>query len=206
MIKIFFLFFLIPASMFLLNSCGKNYTPEEEAYINKINQLRKLKDEDFKSSLYSPFNQDVKAHYAPLKYFDVDPDLKFTSKLFEYESKDTIQVLGTKGEARKAVRYGYLKFTFDKKEYTLNVYKGWSDDGQEYFSIWFTDKTTGEETYGVGRYLDFELSPSKEFTYTIDFNLAYNPYCAYSSTYSCAVPTKEDYLDIEIKAGEKNFH
>ena len=71
--------------MFLLNSCGKNYTPEEEAYINEINQLRKLKDEDFKSSLYSPFNQDVKAHYAPLKYFDVDPDLKFTSKLFEYE-------------------------------------------------------------------------------------------------------------------------
>jgi len=192
--------------MFLLNSCGKNYTPEEEAYINEINEFRKLKDEDFKTSLYSPFNQDVKAHYAPLKYFDVDPELKFTSRLFEYGSKDTIKVLGTKGEERKAVRYGYLKFTFDRKEYRVNVYKGWSEDGQEYFSIWFTDKTTGEETYGVGRYLDFELSPSKEFTYTIDFNLAYNPYCAYSATYSCAVPTKDDYLDIGINAGEKKFH
>lgn len=192
--------------MFLLNSCGKNYTPEEEAYIKEINELRKLKDEDFKTSLYSPFNQDVKAHYAPLKYFDVDPELKFTSRLFEYGSKDTIKVLGTKGEERKAVRYGYLKFTFDRKEYRVNVYKGWSEDGQEYFSIWFTDKTTGEETYEVGRYLDFELSPSKEFTYTIDFNLAYNPYCAYSATYSCAVPTKDDYLDIGINAGEKKFH
>lgn len=192
--------------MFLLNACGKNYTPEEEAYIKELNELRKAKDEEFKSSLYSPFNQDVKVHFAPLKYFDVDPAFKFKSKLFEFDSKDTIKVLGTKGEERKAVRYGFLKFIFDRKEYKVNVYKGWTEDGQEYYSIWFTDKTTGQETYGVGRYLDFELSPSKEFTYTIDFNLAYNPYCAYSAAYSCAVPTKEDYLDFEIKAGEKNFH
>jgi uncharacterized protein (DUF1684 family) len=206
MIRIFFLTCLIPSLLFLLNSCDKNYTPEEEAYIKEINELRKAKDEDFKSSLYSPFNQDVKAHFAPLKYFDVDPSFKFKSKLYEYISKDTVKVSGTKGEERKAVRYGYLKFIYEEKEFKVNVYKGWSEDGQEYFSIWFTDKTTGEETYGVGRYLDFELSPLKEFTYTIDFNLAYNPYCAYSATYSCAVPTKEDYLDIEIKAGEKNFH
>lgn len=203
--KIFFICFSF-ASIILVNSCGKNYTPAEEAYIKEINEIRKQKDEEFKSSLYSPFNQDVNANFTPLKYFDVDPAFKFKSKLYEYESKDTVKVLGTKGEERKAVRYGYLKFMYDETEYKVNVYKGWSDNGQEYFSIWFTDKTTGEETYGVGRYLDFELSPSKEFTYTIDFNLAYNPYCAYSATYSCAIPTKEDHLDIEINAGEKNFH
>ena len=75
-----------------------------------------------------------------------------------------------------------------------------------YYSIWFTDKTTGEVTYGVGRYIDFEIHPDKDFNYTVDFNLAYNPYCAYSPEYSCAIPTKEDYIDLAIEAGEKNFH
>ncbi len=71
---------------------------------------------------------------------------------------------------------------------------------------WFTDKTTGNETYPVGRYLDFELNNDPEFIYKLDFNRAYNPYCAYSDLYTCAIPTKEDYLDFEIKAGEKTFH
>jgi uncharacterized protein (DUF1684 family) len=76
----------------------------------------------------------------------------------------------------------------------------------KYYSIWFTDKTTNEESYGVGRYVDFELNMNSDFIYTVDFNYAYNPYCAYSSEYSCAIPTKEDYLDIAIEAGEKKFH
>jgi uncharacterized protein (DUF1684 family) len=86
------------------------------------------------------------------------------------------------------------------------VYKGFSKSNDVYFSIWFTDLTTGEESYGVGRYLDFELNSDKDFIYTIDFNLAYNPYCAYSSEYTCAIPTKEDYVDSEIEAGEKKYH
>src|SRR3972149_1491942 len=60
--------------------------------------------------------------------------------------------------------------------------------------------------FGVGRYLDFELNADKDFLYTIDFNLAYNPYCAYSADYTCAIPTKEDYVDLKIEAGEKKYH
>jgi hypothetical protein len=78
--------------------------------------------------------------------------------------------------------------------------------GEPYYSIWFTDKTTGKDTYGVGRYLDFELKDDPEFIYTIDFNRAYNPYCAYSSLFTCPIPRAEDYIDMEIEAGEKNFH
>ncbi len=58
----------------------------------------------------------------------------------------------------------------------------------------------------MGRYIDFDLDSDSGHIYTIDFNLAYNPYCAYSSRYSCAIPTKEDYLDIAVEAGEKSFH
>ena len=130
----------------------------------------------------------------------------FKSKLNEYPQKDTITVYGTKGEARKAVKFGYVIFNFKNKQYRLNIYKGTSSDGEEYYSIWFTDKTTGGETYGVGRYIDFDINPDSNYVYTIDFNLAYNPYCAYSSKYSCAIPTKEDYIDLAVTAGEKKFH
>jgi uncharacterized protein (DUF1684 family) len=104
------------------------------------------------------------------------------------------------------VRHGYFIFNYQDKEVKLNVYEGRSRDGEKYHSIWFTDKTTNEESYGVGRYLNFTKNDDPEYIYEIDFNKAYNPYCAYSKEYSCAIPTKEDYLDIAVTAGEKKFH
>jgi uncharacterized protein (DUF1684 family) len=184
----------------------KSYTPAEREYINKIEKQRLEKDMEMKNDPDSPFNQDPNAHFAPLKYFDVDPEFIFKSKLFEYNPKDTIKIYGTKGEERKVVKYGYVTITYKEKKYNVNVYKGKTKKGQEYYSIWFTDKTTNKESYGVGRYLDFEKMDDSNYVYTIDFNLAYNPYCSYSAKYSCAVPTKEDYLNIAVEAGEKKFH
>jgi uncharacterized protein len=187
-------------------SCSKNYTPEQRLYISSIETLREAKNISFKNDADSPFNHKSKIHFEPLKYYDIDPDFVFHSKLYQYPVKDTIKVFGTKGEERKAVRFGYVSFNYDKKDFKINVYKGNTKSGQEYYSIWFTDKTTGDETYGVGRYLDFEYNPNPDFLYTIDFNLAYNPYCAYSPEYSCAVPLKEDHIDLFVKTGEKKFH
>jgi len=203
--KKFNLLLLLIAAI-VLSSCGKKYTEEEKTYIASIEKSRHEKDSVFKNSEESPFNHKSKVHFEPLKYYEVDPTYVFKSKLTEYEKKDTIVVFGTKGEERKALRYGFVAFKFDSKDVKLNVYKGFTKGGFEYYSIWFTDKTTSEETYGVGRYLDFKLSTDNNFLYTIDFNLAYNPYCAYSPEYSCAVPTKEDHIDISIKAGEKKYH
>ena len=185
---------------------GKRYTPAEREYINKIEKQRLKKDMEMKNDPDSPFNQDPNAHYAPLKYFDVNPDFVFKSKLFGYQPKDTIKIYGTKGEERKVVKFGYVIITYKGKKHKINVYQGKTRIGQEYYSIWFTDKTTNKESYGVGRYLDFEKMSDSNYVYTIDFNLAYNPYCSYSAKYSCAVPTKEDYLDIAVTAGEKKFH
>lgn len=189
----------------LVTSCGKKYTEEQKAYIASIEKMRQEKDNEFETSEESPFNHKSKVHFEPLKYYDADPAWVFKSKLTQYEKKDTITVFGTKGEERKAVRYGYVTFRHDNKDYKLNVYKGFSGD-TEYYSIWFTDQTTGEETYGVGRYLDFELNPDSNYVYTIDFNQAYNPYCAYNPSYTCAVPTKEDHLNMAIESGEKRWH
>ncbi len=197
---------LLILSSLLCFSCGRNYTTEEKKYISEIEQQRKEKDNYMKNDPGSPFNVDSKAHFENLKYYDVDPDYVFKSKLYEYKNQDTVKIFGTKGEERKAVRIGYEKINFKEGEKNVNVYKSTSKNGEVYYSIWFTDKTTGDETYGVGRYLDFDFNPDKDFIYTIDFNLAYNPYCSYSSKYSCAIPTKEDHIDVAIKAGEKRFH
>jgi uncharacterized protein len=198
--------FIIFVVSVLLLSCSENHSPEYQSYLNEVKESRIEKDNYMRDNPSSPFNQDERADFSPLNYYPVDKNFIFKSRLYEFENKDTVIVLGTRGEERKTVRYGRLDLNYNNQPFKLNVYEGKSRSGAVYHSLWFTDKTTGEETYGVGRYLDFEINPDKDFIYTIDFNYAYNPYCAYSAKYSCAIPTREDYIDIAIKAGEKNFH
>lgn len=198
---ILFLLFVV-----ILNSCGIEYTPKQQKHISSIVKMRIEKDDYMKNNPDSPFNVDSNAVFHPINYYPIDPSFVFKSKLYRYEKQDTVDIYGTKGEIRKTIKFGYIKFNFENKEYKMIVYQGQSKSGKKYYSIWFIDNTTGKETYGVGRYLDFELNKEDNFIYTIDFNLAYNPYCSYSAKYSCAIPTKDDYIDLAVTAGEKNFH
>ena len=202
LIVILFLTFL------LTESCKENRVddPEMKAYIDTLMKERKEKDYSMQFDINSPFNRDTTITFKPLNYYEPNPDFVFKSKLFKFDVQDTVAILGTKGETRPAVLLGFLELKKDNKVHRINVYQSFSRTGEPYYSIWFTDKTTGNETYGVGRYLDFELNDHPEFVYTIDFNRAYNPYCAYSSLFTCPIPRAEDYIDMEIEAGEKNFH
>ncbi len=188
------------------SSCKDQITPEIKEYIDAVEQHRDEINEYMKENPNSPFNAKTKVEFHTLNYFDVDPAFKFQSKLLEYTNKDTIKIYGTKGEERSAVKFGYVEINYKNNSYKINVYEGVSRSGEKYYSIWFTDKTTNDETYGVGRYLNFEKSDNPDEIYTIDFNYAYNPYCAYSKEYSCAIPTKEDHINLAITAGEKKFH
>ena len=203
--KILNLLFLLTITL-LLFACGKNYTPEELRYIEKIEQEREETNKWYKTNPNSPFHRKGKVPFHDLNYFDVDPSFVYKSKLYEYENKDSIIVYGTKGEARPTIRWGYIMIKRNERDYKIHVYEGKTSAGKIYYSIWFTDKTTNETTYGVGRYLNFDKEDDPDHIYTIDFNLAYNPYCAYSPNFTCAIPTKEDYIDLAIEAGEKTFH
>ncbi|MFC2084801.1 DUF1684 domain-containing protein [Bacteroidota bacterium] len=178
----------------------------DSVYIENITKDRIEKDSLMQFDDNSPFNFKGKIEFQPLKYFDVDPEFKFESKLVEYEVKDTLTIYGTQGEARETIRFGYLTFPYDGSDYRVNVYQNQLKNKQKYYSIWFTDKTTNIETYGVGRYLEFEKKDDPEYAYEIDFNLAFNPYCAYNKVFSCAIPTQEDYINLAITAGEKKIH
>lgn len=205
MIKKYFLFVFIGLITF---SCGNNESVMkiDELYISKLQQERENKDWEMQYDEYSPFKVDSTAKFQPLKYYEPSAEFIFKSKLFRTDQQDTISIFGTRGEERKAIIEGYVLLNYKGEDHRLNVYKSFGPQGQSYNSIWFTDQTTGKETYPVGRYLDFKLNSDPEFIYEIDFNKAYNPYCAYSDLFTCPIPTKDDYLDFEIKAGEKNFH
>ncbi len=199
---------LIQIIVLLFLACNSKETNIEvdDEYIKNILAHRNEKDSLMRVEEHSPFNRDTTVEFSPLKYYEPDPAFLFKSILFRYNPQDTVEILGTKGEIRRVIKEGFVKLDFDETEYRVNVYKGFSSNGLAYHSIWFTDKTTGDETYGVGRYLDFEMNKDPDFVYDIDFNYAYNPYCSYNARYSCPIPREEDYLDLLIEAGEKNFH
>lgn len=185
---------------------NENELVVEDDYAATLMMERAQKDFNLKNDPHSPFNRDPNAEFENLKYYDPDTNFIFKSKLYRYENQDTITIMGTRGEQRKAVKEGYIILDHKGKQNNLNIYKSFSQQGQAYYSIWFTDLTTGRETYKIGRYLDFNFNPAEDFIYTIDFNMAYNPYCDYSELFTCPIPTKDDHLNFEVRAGEKSFH
>ncbi|MGD8305258.1 MAG: DUF1684 domain-containing protein [Ignavibacteria bacterium] len=206
---IFSLFIIISISTQII-SCSwdgpeEKFIPDEK-YASDLIFERAQIDSFMQFDPYSPFNRKEKVEFSPLKYFEPTTEFIFKSKLFEYDSKDTVDVYGTKGELRRVVKEGYVELKHKDIIQKLNVYKSFGRNGEVYYSLWFTDKSTGEETYGVGRYLNFEKAEDEEHIYTIDFNRAYNPYCAYSSSFTCPIPRKEDFINFKILAGEKNYH
>jgi uncharacterized protein (DUF1684 family) len=109
------------------------------------------------------------------------------------------------GDRRHYRRWGRLSFEVDGRPAALTIY---SDPYDEDYFLPFRDATNGDETYGAGRYLDNHrpgVERTGENTFIIDFNYAYNPYCAYSERYSCPLPPRENWLDVPIRAGEKKY-
>ena len=129
---------------------------------------------------------------------------------FEKSTDTTVVVMKTSGKKipqKDFIRYGKLLFTIHDTALQLTVYKSQiiSPLTKDYLFIPFADITSGDETYGSGRYIDLLVTDIKNNTAKIDFNKAYNPYCVYNDGYNCPIPPGENYLAVAIKAGEKNF-
>lgn len=215
---------LLVLTSVLVIGCGKTsrrpmLSTQDSLAIVQENIAHRAQVEDFfRNSPDSPFRRDTTIHFEGIKWFPINPYYRGRSVLHRYEHPETVSVMGTKGEERRHLRYGYFTFEVPDTDGTmrtirLNVYKFTPQDAKRYalyrnvLSVWFTDKTTGRETYNVGRYVEVgEEHPDPDFVYTIDLNKAYNPYCAYSDLYSCAIPRKEDHIDLALRVGEKKYH
>ena len=158
----------------------------------------------------------VKAHEVvqkkDKKYFQFfAPNSGFKVAAGFTKTIDTVGfIMKTSGKTpKKFYRYGTVSFKVADSTFKLTVYRG-ADLMQtvlykNHLFLPFTDLTSGEESYGAGRYLDLEINDIVNNQVILDFNKAYNPYCAYSDEYNCPIPPRENYLNIAIKAGEKNF-
>ncbi|MBZ0263792.1 DUF1684 domain-containing protein [bacterium] len=138
-----------------------------------------------------------------LKYYPYSDDYVVTADIFRIANPEIVTMATSLGLEKRYVRAAELRFTVKDTLCSLNMFVP-VVDGINYGFIPFTDLTTGDETYGGGRYLDIEPLPNGE-TVTLDLNKVYNPYCAYTTYYNCPVPPTENSLPVAIRAGEKSY-
>lgn len=166
--------------------------------MNELAEFRKMKDEYFAQDHQSPLTHPQRNNFEGLQYFPENEALRLEVDIEKFPEQKQLQMQTSTGDVQTYTRYGRLKFQVDGQEAELTIYS--SHHG--YF-LPFVDSQAGEITYGAGRYLDPEQLSNGKFS--IDFNIAYNPYCAYNEEYSCPIPPAENRLSVPIKAGEKNF-
>lgn len=196
------LFFVLTGS----NCSDENKTELTKSYLTILEQERA--DRNWQMQFNpgaSPFLMDTSIKFQPLKFFEPNPEFIFKSKLYRIDRPDSVDIFGTKGTSRKYLRYGFFNLNYKGNQYKLYLYNITTQEGMKVYNIWFKDGTTGKESFKHGRYMKFEKNLDDDFEYTIDFNRAINPLCAYSDLFNCPVPTPQDSLPFEVKAGEKNF-
>jgi len=164
-----------------------------------LDEFRRAKDAFFAADPNSPLTPDQKREFKGLRYFPEAPALRLELEVEEFTEKDTIQMQTSTGDVQSHIRFGKIRFAADGQAVELTVYR----DPHGYF-LPFADALAGSETYGAGRYLEPE--PAGKGKLLVDFNYAYNPYCAYNDQYSCPLTPWENRLKVPIRAGEKVFH
>ena len=189
---------LLACALILLPTCGFSQTSYKDSLDNYIKTYIEnhevVKGEDRKA----------------LHFYPVDPRYRVTAT-FERTQNGQWFEMSTSGKIRKFFRvYGTISFSIDDTLIKMNLYQSQgllgSAEYNDYLFLPFTDATTGIETYESGRYIDLKSTDIKNNQVTIDFNKAYNPYCAYvSGVYNCPIPPVENHLPVSILAGEKSY-
>ena len=189
---------LLVATIFIV---GSAFAQKIEVYTESIKAYQKMyvdshevvKGKDKRQFHFFPIN---KAYHVSAYFERIYDTVGFTMNT-------------SAGTIKYFYKYGRLDFIIDGKECLLYVYQGkdlmQTEAYKDYLFVPFTDATTGNESYGSGRYLEFYKKDIAGDSLQMDFNKAYNPYCAYATGFKCPVPPKENRLTLPIKAGEMNF-
>ncbi|MBB6461035.1 DUF1684 domain-containing protein [Flammeovirga kamogawensis] len=186
-----------------------NSTSEEDTqkYITEISSEREKKNIEFKNDSSSPLTEDEKSSFNKLNYFPVDANYKVNASLDWYGLPKTVKIKTTKGLPRNYKKVALAKFHLNGESLELTLLADATRNPltKDVVMILFTDQTSGKVTYGAGRYIELHNVKKGQLQTTIDFNTAYNPYCAYNENFDCPIPPSENYLATEVKVGEKNF-
>ncbi len=179
-----------------------NVGENSDEYLERIKEYRKSRN-GYMISSSSPMSQEDKRNFSGLKYYPVDETFVVTAKVVPIERKQPIFIPTTTGESKKYIPWGYAEFELKGANHKLLLYQDWEETNPNLLSLMFADDTSGDATYGGGRYI--EVTKSGGNTIVIDFNLAYNPFCHFNDEYSCPIPPRENLLNVAIEAGEKLY-
>ena len=167
--------------------------------MNELTDFRAEKDEFFAQHPQSPLTPEQRGKFKGLEYFPENEALRLEVQVERFADQKPMQMQTSTGGVQMYTRYGRFQFQSEEQPAELTIYE--SENG---FFLPFADSLAGEETYPAGRYLEPESLPGDRFL--VDFNLAYNPYCAYNEMWSCPITPSENRLKVPIRAGEKLFH
>lgn len=177
--------------------------PKDE-YSTNIHAQRVKKDRKFRASRNdSPLSEEQKKAFDGLNYFAPDPTYKVRADIEKLDDDSVYTFRTSQNTVRKMKKYGTLTFKIQGQLLSLVALRGLDPLTRRMLFVPFTDETSGVETYGAGRYIDLPVPETNQLT--IDFNEAYNPYCAYNENYECPLPPPENHLKLRMEAGEKNF-
>jgi len=202
-----FIFFL-SISLIVVLVVFYTFSGEEnnKSYVEKIEKFREEKDEMFREGGGSPLPRTEKVGFEGLRYFPINEAYRVVADYELLPIPEKISLPTSTGDQRDFIKYAVAKFQLDNKPRVLTILKQTGRMGNltkdEVLFLAFTDGTTGNSTYEAGRYLN--ISPEGS-TVVLDFNMAYNPYCNYNSTYECPIPLRENHLDMPIEAGEMKY-
>lgn len=180
-----------------------------KSYYADLKKERKNKNEEFINPDESPLPKEEIKDFKGLKYYKPNTRYKITASLERFSTPDTIKMKTTTERLPLYIVFGRAILNINGQKDTLTIFRNvglMSKEGYEdYLFVPFTDETSGEGSYGGGRYIDARIP--KDDLIVLDFNRAYNPYCVYNKKkYSCPIPPQENFINARIKAGEKDYH
>jgi uncharacterized protein (DUF1684 family) len=175
--------------------------PDDRVYVSELTEARGAKDQQFRGASDSPVPKDKRDALLPLPYFPIDPGYAVPAALKLADERPVFEMPTSSGTLRRMQLVGTLEFTLQGESRSLGAFVPEGTRQITSLFVPFADLTTGTETYSAGRYLD--IDPTSTGYYTIDFNRAYNPYCAYNASYECPFPPPSNRLKVAIPAGEK---
>ena len=194
--------------IFVLLFVGTNIYSQQQFEEQAVADFQKDMNKHYADSTSSPLKKEDLKVFQSLEFFPASADFFVQAKFIATPKEKPFKMPTTTDRKPLYVKYGELHFTVNSTKCKLNVYQnvefskkpGYKDD----LFLPFTDLTSGVESYGGGRYIDLKIQEGENWV--VDFNQAYNPYCAYNEIYSCPIPPQENDLKVAIKAGVKKFH
>jgi uncharacterized protein len=186
----------------------QSFAQNDSEAIKDIEAHRKKLNGEMRDKEKSPLLPKDRKKFKGLNYYPIDLKYRVNAKFVRTENMGLFKMKTTTTRLPEYTKYGEVHFTLDDKPYVLEVYQSPDitklDGYSDYLFIPFTDLTNGDETYEVGRYIEFRIPTTEDVI--VDFNKCYNPYCSYGAgRYSCPIPPEANRLPVAIPVGEKKF-